>query len=134
VPEPPVPPEVEAFLAEPNPAVVATLRPDGSPHTAATWYDWENGRLLLNMDDSRLRLRFMRRDRRVAVTVLGQGGEWYKHVSLIGRVVSLEPDADFADIDRLSRRYTGNAYPTRDRARHTAWVEPERWHAWNLGT
>ena len=133
MPAPPVPPEVEAFLAEPNPAVVATLRPDGSPHTAATWYDWENGRLLLNMDDSRLRLRFMRRDPRVAVTVLGQGDDWYKHVSLIGRVVSLEPDVDLADIDRLARRYTGASYPTRDRPRHTAWVEPERWHAWNLG-
>ena len=57
VPPVPVPPEVEAFLARPNPAVVATLRPDGSPHTVPTWYDWEDGRALLNMDESRLRLR-----------------------------------------------------------------------------
>jgi hypothetical protein len=29
------PPELVAFLAEPNPSVIATVRPDGSPHTAA---------------------------------------------------------------------------------------------------
>ena len=29
----PVPAEVDEFLRLPNPAVVATLRPDGSPHT-----------------------------------------------------------------------------------------------------
>ena len=44
------PPEIEAFLLEPNPAVVATLRADGSPHSVATWYDWVDGRILLNMD------------------------------------------------------------------------------------
>ena len=60
MPPVPVPPEVDAFLAEPNRAVVATVSPAGAPHTAATWYDWEDGRVLLNMDESRLRLRYMR--------------------------------------------------------------------------
>jgi hypothetical protein len=66
VPTVPVPPDVDEFLSRPNPAVVATLRPDGSPHTAATWYDWEDGRVLLNMDETRLRLRFLRRDPRAS--------------------------------------------------------------------
>ena len=35
----PVPAEVDAFLRLPNPAVIATLRPDGSPHSVPTWYD-----------------------------------------------------------------------------------------------
>jgi len=65
VPRLPVPPEVDEFLSRPNPAVVATLRPDGSPHTAATWYDWEDGRVLLNMAETRLRLGFLRRDPRM---------------------------------------------------------------------
>jgi PPOX class probable F420-dependent enzyme len=130
VPEVPVPSEVDAFLSRPNPAVVATLRPDGSPHTVPTWYDWENGRVLLNMDESRLRLRFLRRDPRASLTVL-EDGNWYRHVSLIGRVVSIECDADLADIDRLARRYTGNAFRRRDSKRISAWLEPERWHGWS---
>src|SRR5262249_59310658 len=70
MPPTPVPADVDAFLRQPNPAVVASLRPDGSPHTAATWYDWDGERVYLNMDHTRLRLRFMRRDGRIAVTVL----------------------------------------------------------------
>jgi PPOX class probable F420-dependent enzyme len=120
---------VGEFLSQPNPAIVATLRPDGSPNTAATWYDWENGRVLLNMDESRLRLAFMRRDPRAALTVLDKD-DWYRHVSLIGRIVSIEDDPDLADIDRLSRRYTGKPHGNRSRRSVSAWLEPQRWHGW----
>jgi PPOX class probable F420-dependent enzyme len=130
MPRVPVPPAVDEFLAQPNPAIVATLRPDGSPHTVPTWYDWEDGRALLNMDESRLRLRFLRRDARAALTVL-DGESWYRHISLIGRVVAIEDDADLADIDRLARRYTGQEFRRRDSVRVSAWLEPDRWHGWS---
>ncbi len=133
MPRVPVPADVGDFLSQPNPAIVATLRPDGSPHTAATWYDWEDGRVLLNMDESRVRLGYLRDDPRAALTVLDDGN-WYRHVSLIGRVVSIEDDDDLTDIDRLARRYTGNEYRVRDRKRVSAWVEPERWHGWSGGS
>jgi PPOX class probable F420-dependent enzyme len=131
VPRVPVPPEVDAFLARPNPAVVATVRPDGSPHSAATWYDWEGGRVLLNMDESRVRLDFLRERPEVALTVLDDG-DWYRHVSLLGRVASIEEDEGLRDIDRLAVRYTGRPYRNRERRRFTAWMEPSRWHAWPL--
>src|SRR5712691_4668539 len=114
MPPVPVPPDVDEFLSRPNPAVVATIRPDGSPHTVPTWYDWEDGRVLLNMDESRLRLAYMRRDPSVALTVLDVES-WYRHISLLGRVVSIEDDAELADIDRLALRYTGQPFRTRDR-------------------
>ena len=85
--------------------------------------------MLLNMDVSRLRLQFMRRDPRVALTVLDQDS-WYSHVSLIGRVVSIEDDPDLADIDRLAVRYTGQPFRRRDNRRVSAWLEPDRWHGW----
>jgi PPOX class probable F420-dependent enzyme len=128
----PVPDDVSAFLALANPAIVGTLRPDGAPHTVPTWYDWEDGRVLLNMDETRLRLRYMRRDPRVALTVL-DAESWYRHISLLGRVVSIEDDAELADIDRLARRYTGRPFRTRDRRRVSAWMEPDRWHGWTEG-
>jgi PPOX class probable F420-dependent enzyme len=131
VPEPPVAPEVDAFLRKPNPSVIGTLRPDGSPHTVATWYDWEDGRVLVNMEVTRLRLQHMRRDPRVSLTVLNRD-DWYTHVSLLGRVVSLEDDPDLADIDRLARRYTGKPFRRRDAKRVSAWIEIDRWHAWDL--
>jgi PPOX class probable F420-dependent enzyme len=127
-----VPPELDEFLRLPNPAVVATLRPDGSPHTVPTWYDWQDGRVLLNMEDTRLRLRYLRRDPRAALSVLGSGEDgWYRHVSLLGRVTSIVDDESLEDIDGLALRYTGKPFRKRDKPRVSAWLEPERWHGWS---
>jgi PPOX class probable F420-dependent enzyme len=131
VPRVPVPPEVDAFLAKPNPAVVGTVSPNGTAHTAATWYDWEDGRVLLNMDESRLRLRYMRANPSIALTVLG-ADDWYGQVTLLGHVASLEDDPDLAGIDRLSIRYSGRPFGDREAKRVTAWMEPDRWSAWPL--
>ena len=131
MPRIPVPAEVVAVLAKPYLAVVATVRPDGSPHTAATWYEWEDGRVLLNMADTRRRLEHMRSEPRAALTVLSDG-DTYDHVSLLGRIVSIEPDPELRDIDRLARRYTGEPFGNRNQPRFSAWLEPERWHAWPL--
>jgi PPOX class probable F420-dependent enzyme len=125
----PVPPELDLFLSEPHAAVVATLRRDGSPHTVATWYDWEDGRALLNMDVSRARLANIRRDQRVALTVLGE--DWGMHVSLLGHIVEIYDDVDLADIDRLSIRYQDTPFRRRDRGRVSAWLQPARWHGWD---
>lgn len=129
MPSPPVPPEVDAFLRMPNHAVVASLRSDGSPHTAPTWYDWEQGRALLSMDESRLRLRFMRRDPRVALTALDHE-DWSRHVSRLGRITSIEEDVDLRDIDRLALRDSGERFRTRDRRRYSACVDIDAWQAW----
>jgi PPOX class probable F420-dependent enzyme len=132
MPRPPVPRELDEFLTRPNPAVIATLRPDGSPHTAATWYIWDDDRVLVNMDEGRKRLEHLRNDPRVSITVLGSG-EWYRHVTVTGRVTRLEPDADLRDIDRLCRHYSGEPFGSRDRGRVSAWIEVESWHAWHGG-
>jgi hypothetical protein len=79
------------------------------------------------MDFERLRLSHMRRDPRVAVTVLDIG-DWYRAVTVLGTVVEIRDDIGLADIDRLSVRYRGTAYWNRERKRVTALIEPERWH------
>jgi PPOX class probable F420-dependent enzyme len=126
----PVPPDVDEFLRRPNPAVVASLRTDGSPHTVATWYDWDGDHVLLNMDEDRLRLRFMSRDERIALTILDEE-DWARHISLLGRVVALEEDVELRDIDRLAVRYTGQPFRRRDRCRFSAWVLVDAWHGWD---
>ena len=83
---------------------MATVRADGSPHSVATWYDWVDGLILLNMDASRARLGHLRRDPRVSLTVLDKDS-WYSHVSLTGVVDRLVDDPELADIDRLALRY-----------------------------
>ncbi len=130
MPKPPLPPRLDAFLAKPNASVIATVRPDGSPVTVVTWYVWEDGRVLVNMDEGRRRLEHMRADPRVSLTVMDVAN-WGSHVSLQGSVVSIEEDRDLRDIDRIARHYIGQPYPMRDRRRFSAWIEVERWHAWH---
>jgi len=131
MPKPPLPAKFHPFLTRPNPAVMATVRAQGAPVTVATWYLWEDGRVLLNLDARRKRLRHIRRDPRVSLTVLGE--DWYKHVSLHGRAVSIEDDRDLADIDRIAQHYGRSRYGDRKHARVSVWVELERWHAWGFG-
>lgn len=128
MPTPPLPAHVVEMLAEPNPAVVGHVRPDGAPVTVATWYLWEDGRILLNMDEGRRRLRYIGADPRVSLTVLDPddpGG----HVSVQGRM-TLSKDPDLSTIDRISQHYLGQAYPVRDRGRVSGWIDIETWHAW----
>lgn len=127
--KPPLPEAAVAMLKKANPAVITTLRSDGQPVSAATWYLWEDGRVLVNMDEGRKRLEHVRNDPRVTLTVLDEEN-WYTHVTLIGRIAELRDDEGLADIDRLSRHYLGEAYARRDRRRVSAWIEIERWHGW----
>ncbi|MFD7408994.1 PPOX class F420-dependent oxidoreductase [Streptomyces sp. NPDC059866] len=127
--KPPLPPEADALLRRANPCVMATLRADGTPVSTPTWYVWDDGRVLISLDEGRVRLQHLRRDPRVTLTVLDKDN-WYTHVTLIGRATELKEDEGLADIDRLSWHYTGSPYPDRVRARVSAWIEVDRWHGW----
>ncbi len=129
MPKPPLPDRIRAVLADPQPAVIASVRPDGQPVSVATWYLMDGNDVLVNMDAGRRRLAYLRADPRVSLTVL-DGVDWYTHVSLQGRIVRWREDDGLADIDRLSRHYRGVVYSNRDRPRLSAWIAVERWHGW----
>lgn len=118
-----------AMLSKPNPAVISTIRSDGQPISAATWYLLRDDRVLVNMDAGRKRLEHMRNDPRVSLTVLDESS-WYSHITLIGRVVDLYDDHEMSDIDTISTHYQGKPYPRRDRGRVSALIEIDRVHGW----
>jgi PPOX class probable F420-dependent enzyme len=124
-----LPPQAVALLLEPNPAVIACVRPDGQPVTVPTWYLLEDGRVVVSMDAGRKRLDYLRDDPRVSLTVLAVGG-WQTHVTVQGTVVDLQPDDGLVVIDRIARHYTSEPYFNRERPRLTAWIQVERWHGW----
>jgi PPOX class probable F420-dependent enzyme len=126
----PRPELVDEFLRRPNAAVMGCLRPDGYPMTVVTWYDWEDGRVLINMDEKRSRLGWIRENPRVSFTVFDE--DWYRHVSFTGDVISTHRDPDLIDIDRLASRYTGKPFWNRKARRVSAWIEPRAWHVWEL--
>jgi len=107
MPKTPIPESVAHFLDAPNLCVMAVLRPNGSPHTTAIWYRWlGDDRVLVNMDDIRPRLEWLRRDGRVAFTCIDPTS-FYRQVSLMGVVEEMYEDVDRTDIDALSQLYVG---------------------------
>jgi PPOX class probable F420-dependent enzyme len=129
VPNPPLPQAIAEELAKPWHATISTVRPDGQPVSVPTWYLYEDGRILVNMDAGRKRLAFLRADPRVSLSAMDPE-DWVTHISIQGRVTEFVDDPDLHDIDRLARRYTGKPYAVRDRARVSAWIDIYRWHAW----
>jgi PPOX class probable F420-dependent enzyme len=117
------------MLAKANPAVISTVRADGQPVSAATWYLLRGDQILVNMDQGRVRLKHLAQDPRVSLTVLDEG-DWYTHVTVIGRVTEMYDDEDLSDIDALSRHYSGEPYPVRDRPRISALIAVDRVHGW----
>ena len=119
--------DVRELLLKPNPAVMATVRKDGSPVSVPTWYRLVGDRILLNLDKSRVRLQHIQRDPRVALSVM-EAGNWTTHVSIQGRVVEIVDDPDLKGIDSLAQHYIGQDYFNREDPRVDAWVETENIH------
>ena len=129
MPVAPLPPALRAFLAGPRQAVVGTVRDDGSPVTTACWYGLrDDGRILLTMDRDSHRLRHLRSEPRLALTVLGD--DWYNQLSLLGRAVEIREDPELRDIDALSHHYLGEPYEDRSYNGMSVLFEVERWHTW----
>ena len=129
MPAAPLPPELQRFVAKPRHAVVGTVRDDGTPVTTPCWYGVDDaGRLILSMSHDSHRLRHLRSNPRVSLSILGD--DWYSHVSVVGRAVETRGDDDLADIDALAQRYEGVPYEDRDYRGVTAFVVVDRWHTW----
>jgi PPOX class probable F420-dependent enzyme len=127
----PLSPDIRALLEEPNFGHLATLMPDGSPHSAPVWVDVEGDRIVIATGEGSLKGRNTKRDPRVSLSVVAMDNP-YREAQLRGRVVERRPDRKLEVIDRLSRKYTGQEFPMRgnpeqrvvlvievERARHT---------------
>lgn len=121
--------EAKKMLSKPNPAVISTVRPDGQPVSAATWYLLRDEHVLVNMDNGRKRLEHMRKNPRVSLTVIDET-DWYTHLTVIGHVTEIYDDVDLTDIDALSAHYQGKPYPDRERPRVSALIDIDRVHGW----
>ncbi|MFN8132866.1 MAG: PPOX class F420-dependent oxidoreductase [Solirubrobacteraceae bacterium] len=106
-------PDVRALLEAPNFVHVATLMPDGSPHSVAVWAGLEAGRPYFFTQPASQKARNLGRDPRIAMSVVDRENP-YRTGRLRGRVGdTVEGEAALALIDRLSRAYTGQDFPMR---------------------
>lgn len=125
----PLPADVVEFLQRPQHAVIGWVGKDGRPFSVATWYDWDDGEILLNMDAGRRRRAWLTVGAPVTLTAL-DAEDWYRHLSVYGAIARVADDASLADIDRLAHRYTGRPFRNRASARVSAWIRIDSWHGW----
>jgi PPOX class probable F420-dependent enzyme len=102
--------QAELFRGK-NWGTVVTLRADGSPHATPVWIDTDGEHVILNPAAGRAKERHLRRDPRVAVTVLPADDQQYGYVAVSGTAEITEEGA-FEHIDKLALKYLGEEkYP-----------------------
>ncbi len=111
-----VPATYHDLLAAPALAHVATIGPDGAPQSTPVWFDWDGARLLLALALDRQKLRNLRRDPRLAVSMVDPSNPG-RFLEIRGHA-AFESDPDRSVLARLVRRYTGSD--------DLSWVDGER--------
>jgi PPOX class probable F420-dependent enzyme len=105
--------ETKTLIDRPNFAHLATLMPDGSPHSAPVWIAREGDLLMICTEASSLKGKNTQRDPRVAISVV-DFVDPYSEAQMRGRVIERRPDPQLKYYDLMSRKYIGKPWPYRD--------------------
>jgi PPOX class probable F420-dependent enzyme len=112
-------------------ASLATVMPDGSPQVTPVWFDVEDGLIRVNSARGRVKDRNMRRNARVALSILDPDNA-YRYLGIRGRVVEVTEQGADAHIDALAKKYIGqDRYPWRGpgEVRVTYKIQPEHFNS-----
>lgn len=114
-------------------ANIATLMPNGGPQVTPVWIDFDGTHILFNSARGRRKDRNVRRDPRVAISIVDPDNP-YRYLEIRGRVVAITEQGADEHIDRLAKKYLGvDKYPNRQpgEIRVMYKVQPE--HASTMG-
>lgn len=125
---PPLPDDLLDLLREASPCFISTLMPDGAPQMTETWVDTDGEHVVINTVDGFLKVKNVRRDPRVALSVL-DAKNLFRYFSVRGRVIELTTDGAVDHIETLAQRYLGGPYPWyggRDQTRIKLIIEADK--------
>jgi PPOX class probable F420-dependent enzyme len=105
--------DVRTLIDRPNFAHLATLMPDGAPHSAPVWVMRDGDLILIATEESSLKGKNTRRDPRVSLSIV-DFNDPYMEVQIRGRVVERRPDPELTFYDAISQKYIGKPWPYRD--------------------
>lgn len=118
-------PDIRRVLDGTPIAHLASVLPDGGPHSAPVWIGTHGDHVAVLTGPGSRKARNLRRDPRIALS-LAPADNPFQPVVIRGTVVEwLSGDPAWQVIDQISTKYTGQPYPrTEDRV--VALIEPER--------
>ena len=115
--------EARALFTGPNIAHIATLLPDGGPHSVPMMMDIEGNYLAFFTSPHSRKARNLAADDRIAISVTDREN-LVRSALVRGRVVMrVGGDAGWEIVDRIFAKYTGGPYP-RGEDREAFLVEP----------
>src|SRR3954467_14531284 len=118
-------PDVRRVLDGTSIAHLATVLPDGSPHTVPLWIGAQGERIVFLTGPGSRKARNLRCDPRMALSIAPIDNP-FEPVVVRGRVVEwLEGDAAWEVVDRIAAKHHGAPYPGGGEG-GVAVVEPER--------
>ncbi|MBI4454277.1 MAG: PPOX class F420-dependent oxidoreductase [Acidobacteria bacterium] len=92
-------------------ASLATLMPDGHPQVTPVWCDFDGTYVWVNSARGRQKDRNMRRDPRVALSLMDPDNP-YRYLEVRGRVVEITEEGASEHINRMAKKYLGvDRYP-----------------------
>jgi len=118
---------VQLFSAN-NLVFIATVMKDGSPQVSPVWANFEDGYVLINTAEGRIKHKNVLRDPRVAVSVVSKDNP-LDMTTIRGVVTELIPDYDYSHADKLTQQYMNRPhYPFKrdDEKRVILKIKPDK--------
>jgi len=94
---------IQLFSAK-NLVFIATVMKDGSPQVSPVWANYDDGHVLVNTAEGRIKHKNILRDPRVAVSVVSKDNP-LDMTTIRGTVTELIPDYDYSHADKLTLQY-----------------------------
>ena len=96
--------KTKMLFEQKNLVYIATLMKDGSPQLSPVWANYEDGYILINTAEGRIKHKNVLRDPRVAVSVVSRDNP-LDMTTIRGKVEELVPDYDYVHADKLTKQY-----------------------------
>lgn len=103
-------PDLRSVLDGTPIAHLATVLPDGAPHSVPVWIGTHGDQVAILTGPTSRKARNLHRDPRLAISLTAPGNP-YHPITLRGTVAAwLDGDAGWQIVDRISTKYTGGPY------------------------
>ncbi|MBT3328356.1 MAG: PPOX class F420-dependent oxidoreductase, partial [Nitrosopumilus sp.] len=98
--------KVIKLFSEKNLVFIATIMKDGSPQLSPVWANYDDGFILVNTAEGRIKHKNILRDPRVAVSVVSKNNP-LDMTTIRGTVVEIISDEKYHHADKLTQQYMG---------------------------
>ena len=101
--------KVIKLFSEKNLVFIATIMKDRSPQLSPVWANYQDGFILVNTAEGRIKHKNILRDPRVAVSVTSNDNP-LDMTTIRGTVVEIIPDLEYHHADKLTQQYMGRQH------------------------